>query len=205
MATLDTEKEQKLRLYLKQLRKLHDSKIVTEPIEHVAVETLTLFGEGGGTLCEFKGYDETEYIAFFTTFRQFMMPNEQAVGFKRVCGIVKDECERTELVDWVDHAEQAWDKLMGSPPSVGINMDGVGNSYYELLRLWLYSGRFHTDVDKAEKWESMPEPMRMDAEATLQARIPNLMNCLTTVGTVVIWWLDEPKAEVPPLPSATGA
>lgn len=205
MTTLDSEKEQKLRLYMKQLQKLHDSKIVTEPITNIKVETLTLFGTGGGTICDFQGYDETEYIAFFTTFRQFTMPSERAVGLKRVCGIIKDECDRTELVDWVNYAEQAWDKLMDSPTSVRINMDGVGSSYYELLRLWLYSGRFHTDVDKAEKWESMPEPMRMEAEATLQARIPNLVNCLTTVGTVVLWWLDEPDAEVPPLPSAPKA
>lgn len=202
---MDTEKEQKLRLYLRQLKKLHESKIVTEPIENIKVESLTLYGKGGGTICDFQGYNETEYTAFFTTFRQFTMPSEQAVGFKRVCGIVKDECDRAELVDWVDYAEQAWDKLMDSPPSVEINIDGVGNSYKDLLRLWLYSGRFHTDVDKAEKWDSMPEPMRLDAEATLQARIPLLVNCLTTVGTVVIWWLDEPEAEVPPLPSAPGA
>ncbi|MBA2116716.1 hypothetical protein [Bremerella alba] len=202
---MDTTKEQKLRLYLNQLKKLHDSKIVIEPIEKIKVDTLTLFGKSGGTICDFRGYNETEYIAFFTTLRQFMIPTEKTVNFDKVCKIVKDECDRTELVDMVTHAENAWNKLMNSPPSIGFNIDGVGNSYYELLRLWLYSGRFHTDVDKAEKWDSMPEPMRMDAEATLQARIPNLVNCLTIVGRVVIWWLDEPEAEVPPLPSAQGA
>lgn len=202
---MDTKKEQKLRLYLKQLQKLHSSKIVTESPDKISVETLTVFGKGGGTICDFNGYDETEYTAFFTTFRQFIMPSEQAVEFKKVCQIITDECERTELVDWVNYAEQEWGKLMNSPPSVGININGVGNSYYELLRLWLYSGKFHADVGKVEKWDSMPEPMQMSAEATLQGRIPNLVNCLTTVGSVVIWWLDEPDTEVPPLPSAPGA
>jgi hypothetical protein len=161
----------------------------------------TVFGENPKTEVIFDGFKEEAFLAFFTTFRQFTMKTEQAVYFDDVCQIVLDKCDRAELKDWTKFAKARWDRILDSPPVIGFVFDGETYSNRKLLWLWLYSGRFHTDINKADRWNEMPDMMRRDAELSVQAVIPKIVNCLVIVGSVIHWWREATTVPVPPVPT----
>jgi hypothetical protein len=41
-----------------------------------------------------------------------------------------------------------------------------------------------------------------DAELSVQALTPKLVNCLVIVGSVIRWWREATKETVPPIPRA---
>jgi hypothetical protein len=161
----------------------------------------TVFDGSPKTEVIFDGYKEETFLAFFATFRQFMMEKEQAVYFYKVCQIISDKCNRDELKDWTSYAKTRWESLLDADPVIGFVFGGEQFTNRKLLKLWLYSGRFHTDIDKADRWNKMPEMMRQDVELSVQAVTPKLLNVLVIVGSVIRWWRDATTEAVPPLPT----
>ena len=192
-----------LRLFMQRLQELLDSPVTKSGRKSLGVISETIFGDKTETTVVCDGHDEDDFKSFFTTFRQFTMPKEEAVHFGDACKIVLDNCDREELKKWVRYAEARWDALLDGKPVVGFSLNGDEYTNGKLLKLWLYSGRFHTDIAKAKLWDSLPEKAQIDAALSIQALTPKLVNCLVTVGSVIRWWLDEPDAEVPTPPEAS--
>ncbi len=202
MTGLSDKQEKSLRLFVELVKKLLDSPVLKNGKKTVGTLMGTA-GDGSNELVTvFDGHSEGEFMAFVTTFRQFTMPKEQAVHFGKVCAILTSNCQHPNIKGWVKYAEDAWQSIMSSVPVVGIQIDGSSLSNEELLKLWLYGGAFHTDIDKAEKWESLGEHGKSDAMVSIQAMTPKLVNCLVTVGSVVEKWLNDPGADVPETPPA---
>jgi len=200
-----TEKEEAcLDLFMQRLRELLESSIVKNPPKSLFTMSETVFGENPKTEVIFDGFKEEAFLAFFATFRQFTMEKEQAVYFDKVCQIVIDKCDRPELKDWITYAKTRWEKILDAPPVIGFEFEGEVYTNRKLLKLWLYGGRFHTDIDKADRWNGMPEMMRKDAELSVQAVTPKLVNCLVIVGTVIHWWREatSTRETVPQAPTA---
>lgn len=201
MSSLTSKQESSLDLFMQRLRELLSSSVVKNPPPMVFTMSETLFGENPKTEVILDGYKDEAFLAFFTTFRQFTMEKEQAVYFDKVCQIVLEKCDRGELKDWTTHAKARWERILDAAPVVGFVFDGESYSNRKLLKLWLYSGRFHTDIDKADRWNAMPEMMQQDAELSVQAVVPKLVNCLVIVGSVIRWWREATTETVPPVPT----
>ena len=204
MSELTDKQKSCLRLFMQRLQELLDSRIVKSEKKAIGVVAETLFGENPETTVVFDGYDKEDFVAFFSTLRQFTMPTEEAVYFEDVGKIVLANCDRAELKQWVQHAQTRWNALLDSTPIVKFNLDGEDYTNRKLLKLWLYAGRFHTDIGKADRWDSLPELAQRDAELSIQALTPKLMNCLVIVGSVIRWWRDEPDEAVPMPPAPSG-
>lgn len=201
MSILTTKEESCLELFMQRLRELLESSVVKNPPPAVFTMSETVFGENPKTEVIFDGYKEEAFRAFFTTFRQFTMEKEEAVYFDKVCQIVLDKCDRAELKNWTNYAKARWERILDAGPVVGIEHEGKMLTNRKLLKLWLYGGRFHTDIDKADWWNNMPEMMKHDAELSVQAVIPKLVNCLVMVGSVIRWWREATTVTVPPVPA----
>lgn len=201
MSSLTSQQESALQLFMQRLNELLESSIVQSKKTKVGGMDETVFGEKPATAVVFDGHKKEDFLAFFSTFRQFTMEKEQAVYFKDVCKIVLAHCDREELKDWVNFALKRWDKLLDSMPGIQFVLDGESYTNRKLLKLWLYSGRFHTDIDKADRWNSLPEMARNDAELSLQALVPKLVNCLVIVGSVIRWWREATTEAVPAAPT----
>lgn len=201
MSSLTPKDESCLELFMQRLQELLSSSVVKNPPSMVFTMSETVFGANPKTEVIFDGYKDEAFRAFFTTFRQFMMEKEQAVYFDKVCQIILDKCDRGELKNWTAYAKTRWEAILDAAPVIGFVFDGETFTNRKLLKLWLYSGRFHTDIDKADRWNDMPEMMRRDAEMSVQAVTPKLVNCLVMVGSVIRWWREATTEAVPPLPT----
>ena len=201
MSNLTAKDESCLNLFMQRLRELLASSVVKNPPPGLFTMSESVFGENPKTEVIFDGYKEEAFLAFFTTFRQFTMEKEQAVYFDKVCQIVLDKCDRAELKDWTNYAKARWDRILDAGPVVVIEHEGKMLTNRKLLKLWLYSGRFHTDIDKANWWNTLPQMIRSDAELSVQAMIPRLVNCLVMMGSVVHWWREATTEPVPPVPT----
>lgn len=201
MSSLTPKDESCLELFMQRLQELLSSSVVKNPPSMVFTMSETLFGANPKTEVVFDGYKEEAFRAFFTTFRQFTMEEKEAVGFDKVCKVISDKCDRDELKHWIDYAKAQWESVLNAGPVVGIEYKGKMLSNHELLKLWLYSGRFHTDIDKADWWNNLPEMMQSDVDLSVQAMIPRLLNCLVMVGSVIRWWREVTTEAVPPLPT----
>jgi hypothetical protein len=201
MSSLTTKEESCLELFMQRLRELLESSVVKNPPPAVFTMSETVFGDSPKTEVIFDGYKEEAFLAFFTTFRQFTMEKEQAVYFDKVCQIVLDKCDRAELKDWTNYAKARWDRILDSGPVVGFEHEGKLLTNRKLLKLWLYSGRFHTDIDKADWWNTLPQMIRSDVELSVQAMIPSFVNCLVMVGSVIRYWWEATTEPVPPVPT----
>lgn len=201
MSTPTPKEESCLDLFMQRLRELLASSVVKNPPPAVFTMSETVFGETPKTEVIFDGYKEEAFRAFFTIFRQFTMESEKAVYFDKVCKIILGNCNRTELRDWTNFAKARWDRILDASPVVGIEHEGKMLTNRKLLKLWLYSGRFHTDIDKADWWDTLPPMIRSDAELSVQAMIPKLVNCLVMVGSVIRWWREATTEPVPPVPT----
>jgi hypothetical protein len=184
---------------MQRLNELLASSIVKNPPKQIFSMSETIFGGSRKTEVIFDGYKEEAFLAFFTTFRQFMMEKEQAVYFDKVYQIILDNCDRDELKNWAAFAKSRWESILDAAPVIGFEFDGEAFTNRKLLKLWLYSGRFHTDIDKADRWNNMPEMMRRDAELSVQAATPRLLNVLVILGSVIRWWREATTEAVPPL------
>jgi hypothetical protein len=202
MTSITEKEDASLRLFMERLGDLLSSSVVKNPPKRIFTMSEMVFGENPTTEVVFDGYDDEVFRAFFTTFRQLMMKTERAVYVGKVCQIILDKCDRPELKEWTTFAKSRWEQLLDKQPIIRFELDGEMMTNSKLLKLWLYSGRFHTDIDKAERWDSLPELMRNDAELSLQAVVPSLVNCLVIVGSVIRWWREATTEPVPPLPVA---
>lgn len=201
MSNLTAKEESCLDLFMQRLHELLASSVVKNPPPAVFTMSETVFGESLKTEVIFDGYKEEAFLAFFTIFRQFTMETEKAVYFDKVCKIVLDKCSRAELKDWTNYAKTRWDRILDVGSVVGVEHEGKLLTNRKLLKLWLYSGRFHTDIDKADWWNTLPQIIRSDAELSVQAMIAKLVNCLVMVGSVIRWWREATTEPVPPVPT----
>jgi hypothetical protein len=202
VTSLSQREEASLELFMQRLHEVLESSVVKNPPKALFTMSETIFGDTSKPEVIFNGYDEVAFLAFFTTFRQFTMEKEKAVYFDKVCEIILDKCDREELTKWIRYSKSRWDRLLGKKPIVQFVLDGESYTNRKLLKLWLYSGRFHTDIDKADRWNSFPETMRYHAEMSVQALIPELVNCVVIVGSVIRWWRQAITELVPPVPAA---
>lgn len=202
MSSLTRKEESSLQLFMQRLHELLASSVVKNPPKVVFTMSETVFADNPKTEVIFDGYKEEAFLAFFTTFRQFTMDSEQAVFFDKVCKIITDKCDRNELKDWIAVATTRWTQVLDGKPVVQFELDGESYTNRKLLKLWLYSGRFHTDFKKADRWDSLPEMIRRDAELSIHALVPKLVNCLVIVGSVIRWWRDAPAETVPAVPKS---
>lgn len=198
MSTITPKEDASLNLFMQRLRELLASSVVKNPPKVAFTMSETVFGDTPKTEVVFDGYKEEAFLAFFTTFRQFTMDSEEAVYFDRICTIITDKCDRAELKDWITYAKARWDRLLDGKPV--IEFEGDCSTNRKLLKLWLYSGRFHTDFKKADRWDSMPEMKRRDAELSIHVLVPKLVNCLVIVGSIIHWWREAPTETVPAVP-----
>jgi hypothetical protein len=201
MASLTDKEEKCLRLFMQLVKKLLESSIVTSQKKSLGVMSETVFTGTPETTVVFDGYDEEAFLAFFSMFRQFTMAKEEAVYFKDVCQVMIAKCVRPELTAWVNVATQRWDDVLNSNPPIGFTFNNESYSNAKLLKLWLYGGRFHTDLGKTDLWNSLPEKEQKHVELCIQVMVPKLVNCLVIVGSVIDFWLDATTAPVPPAPS----
>lgn len=202
MSSLTSKQESSLQLFTQRLQELLASSVVRSKKKALGVMSETVFGENAATTVVFDGYKEEEFLAFVSAFRQFTMETEQAVYFKTVCQIVLDNCDRDELNDWITFALKRWDEILAGLPVIQFVFDGESYTNVKLLKLWLYSGRFHTDIAKADRWNSLPEMARRDAELSIQVLTSKLVNCLVIIGSVIRWWRDATTEKVPAIPIA---
>lgn len=201
MTNLTEKQENSLILFMQLLRGLLESSVVQSKTKSLTAMAEAVLTSKSEITVLFEGYEEEQFLAFFVSLRQFTMEKEQAVYFKDVCKIILDNCSRAELKAWVDFAIRKWDAIMNSQPVVGFNFDGVALTNEKLLKLWLYSGRFHTDTKKTNQWNALPEMQKADVTLSVQALAPKLVNCLVIVGSVIRWWLEATTESVPPAPT----
>lgn len=200
MATLTAKQESSLQLFMQRLQELLASSVIKSQKKTLTVMSETVFSGKPETTVLFDGYDQEPFVAFFALFRQFTMEKEEAVYFKNVCQIVLDNCGRPELEDWIRFAIKRWDDVLDGAPVIQFNLDGESYSNAKLLKLWLYGGRFHTDIGKGNRWNALPEMAQKDAELSVQAMTPKLVNCLVIVGSVIRWWREATTEPVPAVP-----
>lgn len=202
MSAIAPIQEKRLRLYMDRLNDALNSPVGKSEKNSLPTtfKAEDLQGECRITV-HFDGHSDADFRAFVTTFRQFTMPKEEAVYVNNIYQIIKSHCGYGDLKAWANFAIQRWNDLMASKPVVGFELDGKSYTNEDLLKLWLYSGRFHTDIAKANIWDSMPVMMRNDAEASVQSLTNKLLNCLVIIGSVIHVWLDEPTKAVPPVPT----
>jgi len=187
---------------MERLQELLDNPLVQSRKQTLSTSFKVSFQGDQQAVVGFDGYSDTDFRAFFTTFRQFSMPTEEAVYVKDVAQIILDNCDREELEAWVSLASQHWDRIMEDHPVIQFELQGKHYKNKDLLKLWLYGGRFHTDIAKADTWSSLPEPAQKDFELSVQAMTHSLLNCLVIVGSVIHWWLDAPGEVVPQAPTS---
>ena len=201
MSSLTTNEEACLQLFVQRLGGLLASSVIKNPPPGLFTMSETVFGDAPKTEVIFDGFKGEAFLAFCATFRQFTMKKEQAVYFDKVCQIVLDKCDRAELKDLTNFAKVRWDDILASNSAVRMKHKGKMLTNRKLLKLWLYSGRFHTDIDKADWWNNMSEMTRGDAEMSVQAVVPMLVNCLIIVGSVIRWWREATTEAVPSVPT----
>jgi hypothetical protein len=159
------------------------------------------------TSVKFDGFDRHYFQSFIMTFRQFFMPTE-VINFKKICNIILDHCRgQTKLSDHVNHVTYAiakWDTFIDNKLHLGAHISfQLGGKTYDndkLLRLWLYSGKFHSDVRKTKLWNSLPEPIQKEMEYTIHQLVPKLVNCIVIVANV-IHAFRNPLYKLPDLPN----
>lgn len=189
-----------LRLFMERLEELLESEVVNSSRQSIGAIAEYSFGQTTEFTVVLDGFEDTVFTSFIATFRQFTMPKEQAVYIGDICEIVISNCDRNVLKDWVQYAKLRWETLLAAKPSVKFNINGIDYSNKGLLNLWLYGGRFHTDINKAKKWDGMTELEQQDAVLSIQALMPKLVNCLVIVGTVIRCWMNESDEEIPQPP-----
>ena len=197
-----TQKEKTcLRLYQERLDEAQRSSVVQSGKESLrtSCKIEDLLGEQRVGIL-FDGYPDADFRAFAAIFRQFTMQSEKAVYVKKVHRIFNEHCGRNDLKALADLSMKRWDDLMASGPAVRFELGGKHYTNADVLHLWLYSGRFHTDINKANICDSLPELARKDAEASIQVLTNRLLNCLVIIGSVIRIWLDEPAKTVPVFP-----
>lgn len=155
----------------------------------------------------YEGYDEDDFRAFVSVFRQFLLEQEP-VHFLSVAKLVTRRCPRIDLVVWAKEARRRWTFTMdhGHPCfSLHITEGGVQRlvtvkGAWDLL---LYGELIHSDADKAKRLAGYHPGTRATHRFLVQWSIAPLVWSLGNLDSVIHIWLDAPSTPVPDLHDET--
>lgn len=199
MSTLTNDLKDSLYLFAQKTQELLKSRIIKEKRETLSSRMTFDSRPCGGMTAEFDGYDSDMFKSFWTTLRQIALLESEDIYFYKICNIVRKNCDREELNNWVDYARDNWKKLLKDEPVVKFAMEEMTTNE-KLLKFWVNGVVFHADNEKYALWNSLIPPMQNDAMLSIQALTPRMIQQLLIVENIIRFWLDEPNAEVPPVP-----
>lgn len=188
MSTLTHEDKLILVLFKQKLADLLASPVVASPKPELFSKLHVVMGDNPKITSEFAGHDKYIFDSFVLTFRQLTMKDEE-VRIDNVCKIVVDYCDREDLKDIVRDAKQQWDDIWNGPPAIKFEIEGKSYSNRKIVKLWMYGGVFHTDIDKAVLWWTLGTPIRNDILLSIHSLLPALVRHVKAIGDVVDEWL----------------
>jgi len=143
-----------------------------------------------------EGLNEDHLKSFLVTLRQFTLQGE-TVNFESVCNLIRRSCERQELLPHVDGARARWRDALNSP--IGMSLNGKKYSVEELLKLLLYGGVVHSDLDKSPAVDALSAPVRGLFRLFLVRQLNSVIRPVVVLDAVIDAWLDNPTTPFPPI------
>ena len=199
MARPLTEKEKKiLRTFHRQVDRLRQSTIVQSGKVSFKYTTRINFPSGQSEM-SFEGYDKVAFQAQLPILRQFMLKKDD-INFFKVQNVLKECCDRAELLPWIDYALRDWTAVLAQLPNEEHRyFHGAQLTVDEAVEklFYGYGGLFHADINDPAEEDAILEIQ----EATLQFAFPRLWNSVHILDSVIYLWLDAPSEPVPPLPT----
>jgi hypothetical protein len=146
----------------------------------------------------FSGFNDDAFRAGIQILRQFTLDRDE-VHFLSICKIIRRKCNRPDLVAWCNHAKQRWQDKFESTRPVGLKLGEKEFTLGDCLKLLFYGSMSHTLKENANAWDSLSPMMQHAIFFNVQSGMFTLIRCLSVVDSVIMYWLDEPDAQVPTL------
>lgn len=150
----------------------------------------------------FTGFNDDAFRAGIGILRQFTLEKDE-VHFLSICKIVRRKCDRPELVAWCNHAKENWQAKLKSTRPVGLKLGEKEFTLGDSLELLFYGSMSHTLKDNANQCDALSPMLQQAIYFNVQSGMFTLIQCLSVVDSVILYWLDEPTKPVPPPPDAS--
>ena len=188
MSNLSDKEKTALDLYMKRVQELLDNPVNTGGKQKLTVSFSVNMESGELSDHNVDLFDTHEFKSFMMTIRQMIMDTEKAVNFDDICEIVVKRCNQDAIKNEVILAQKVWKDTLGGRCAITDTQIGENITKEELLGLWMYSGRFHTDPNRAAKWDSLPDMLKNELLGEIQTTLHNLLAPLTNVGNAIVSW-----------------